>query len=440
MLGKKSNQMAMFQYINLEELIPENHILRRIDKAVDFTFLHDLVAPLYAEKGRPSIDPEVALRAMLIGYLFDLNDHRLHQELQMHAGYRWFCRLDFNTPVPERSSLIKIRERWAEAGVLDRVLDHIIRQCREAGLLRGDVAIDGTLVQANAAIKSLERMAREHEEEAVSSSTDDDDDDPKDPPPRNRQAGDPDFHNERFSNATHRSKTDPDARLFRKGKGKEAQLCYMVHYVVDVPSGVILGVEATRATGDAERSAARRLLKEARRRLPATAPGERRKWVSDGGYEEKTLFAEAIRLGFDPYVPVKNKEMEPIPTWKRRTSKLDQQLKRAVKVRCAKACNYVRSLNLRPLAKIMQHFRKRVEHLFAEGKEHHGLRRARGRGLPRVQQQAILTAIVQNMKRLVNALHRHRPAGEGAGVAYPIDSPRNEHSFGLSCQFRWMFS
>jgi transposase len=126
---------------------------------VDLSFVRPLVARIYEKGGRPSIDPEVAFRMMLLGYLMDLNDHRLHQEIQMHAGYRWFCGLDFNDPVPDRTSLIKTRERWARAEILDEILARVVQQCVEVGVVRGEtLTMDGTTVQARATVKSLERI------------------------------------------------------------------------------------------------------------------------------------------------------------------------------------------------------------------------------------------------------------------------------------------
>ncbi|OYD07743.1 hypothetical protein CHM34_09740 [Paludifilum halophilum] len=181
MLGKRNPQNALFQYVNLEDLIPENHLLRRIDRVLDLSFLRPMVEPLYVSEGRPSIDPEVAFCAMLLGYLFDLNDHRLHQEMTMHAGYRWFCRLDFNDPVPDRSTLIKTRERWAKAGVLDQILAQVVQQCIDRGLVQGQTrAIDGTQIPARAAVNSLERIGTvlQMEERESKNEKDSDEDDP----------------------------------------------------------------------------------------------------------------------------------------------------------------------------------------------------------------------------------------------------------------------
>jgi len=108
----------LFQAVRLEDLVPDNHILRRINAAVDFDFIRDLVADTYDQKavrGRPPWDPVVLFKMMLLGFLFDLSDHRLEQEVGMHAGYRWFLDLDFEDPVPDRTTLIRNRQRWGLA-------------------------------------------------------------------------------------------------------------------------------------------------------------------------------------------------------------------------------------------------------------------------------------------------------------------------------------
>lgn len=407
MLGKQNPQQSLFQYVNLEDLIPENHLLRRIDRALDLSFLRPMVEPLYVSYGRPSIDPEVTFRALLLGYLFDINDHRLHQELMMHAGYRWFCRLDFNDMVPDRTTLAKTRERWAREGILDKILAQVVQQCIEVGLVKGDVlAIDGTQIPARASVKSLERIGTILQmEEALDETEENSDDD--EPPTPSRKAGDENFRGERLSNTTHRSRTDPDARLLKKGKGKEARLSYLGHYVADVPSGVILAAEASIATGNAETQIGCKLLDQIQRQLPHHP--QRRKLTADKGYAEKNFLKEAIALGFDPHIALQSEKDEPIPSWKRRTNHLDRLRKRKLKILWAKACNYVRQLNRQKETPFLRHLRKRVEHLFAEAKEWHGLNRARGRRLWRMQIQIQMTAIAQNLKRMAHFLHRNGP-------------------------------
>src|SRR5690554_1370209 len=225
--------------------------------------------------GRPSIR---SWRCMFVlSYLYDISENRLCEEITMHAGYRWFCRLDFHDPVPDRTTLVKTRQRWGRAGVFADVMRHVVLACVEAGLVSADVlAVDGTLVKARAATKSLEAiqppicleeyLARVRKQDEANH---DGDEPPGDNPPaatgsasrKHRKAGDPNFRNETFRNATHRSKTDPDARLYAKGSHQEAKLRYMVHNLMDVRSGVILEACATRCSGTAEREAALEMVR-----------------------------------------------------------------------------------------------------------------------------------------------------------------------------------
>ncbi len=161
MLGRNMSEPVLFQMVDLETLVPPEHWLRRLDTVLDLSFVHEAVAECYsAGKGRPSVDPELALRMMLLGRLYDLSDRELCQEAAMHAGMRWFCRLNFHDPIPDHSTLSRLRnERWAENGLFDRLFDEVVRQCCEVGLPSGrHFSLDGTEVRANASLKSLKPL------------------------------------------------------------------------------------------------------------------------------------------------------------------------------------------------------------------------------------------------------------------------------------------
>lgn len=432
MQGKRINQPRFIQTMNIEMLVPQNYILRYIDKAVDLSFIRQRTAELYEDGvGRPSIPPELVLRLFLLQYLFDLSDRALWGEVAMHAGFRWFCRLNFDDPIPDRTTLVKLRRLWSKTGVFADVMQRIVQQCVDAGLVSGSaIAVDGTQVTANAATNSLVAMTppmslEEWLKQKDASAVDDDRDQepPQDPgagqsgsrdseptaPPRSeRKAGDEDFHGAKFSNKTHRSATDPDARLARKGKAQEAKLRYLVHNAVDLKSGVILATMATQAFGTAEREAALALLDDFLRLLPAARRW--RRYVADAGYTAGWYLAGVLKRGVLPVVPLASAELEPIPTWERKTYNLDQQRARHEAVAAATARNTVRQQLTPQARRQMQRARTRVEHTFAEAKMCHGLGRARSRGLLAVHTQALLTAIAQNAKRL--AAHWRRKAAK----------------------------
>lgn len=450
MLGSTENlrRQIAIQVIDIESLIPEDYYLRRIDAAVDFSFIRTRVAHLYSHTGRPSIDPEMAFRLITLSYLLGISENRLFTELPLHAGYLWFCGLDFNSSLPDRTTLVKARKLWRKHGVFDAIMREIARQCVEAGLVKGDVlAADGTIVQARAAIKSLEAftpqpldeylegLKKQDEKELEAITKSEDESEPPsggEPPVRGqgqsdnkpegqalqdvkpsrdlsgRKAGDPDFHGEKFSNETHRSTTDPEARLFRKGPGKEAKLSYLAHNLIDVRSGVILGATATLANGALERAAALEMLQKAHPFLPPLPQERKRLFLGDGNYTAGDFLAELSALGYQPLVPMRDVRLEPLPTWKRRTYHLLTYSKRKERIRITRARNLARTLKQSREYRRTYRYRVRIEHTFAEAKEHHGLDRARSYGLAAVDEQVKMTAVVQNIKRLATLIWRRK--------------------------------
>ena len=125
----------MFHYFQMEDLVPEDHILRQIDEAVDFSFVRDVVSDCYCpDNGRPGIDPELVVRMILIGYLYNLSENRLCQEVGMHAAYRLFCHQTFDDAVPDRSTINKLRNhKWASSGLFERIMRQVspvLHRCR----------------------------------------------------------------------------------------------------------------------------------------------------------------------------------------------------------------------------------------------------------------------------------------------------------------------
>lgn len=245
------------------------------------------------------------MRMLLLEYLYDLSDVRLCEDVSMHAGFRWFCRLNFDDPVPDRTTLVKVRKRWAADGVFDDLLRQVLQQCIVAGLVTGQTLADGTQVTVNAAHKSLAPVAPvetldDYLKRVQEADREDSDDDPEPLPPP-RQGGDPNFHGERFSNQTHRSATDRDARLLKTGPGQEDKLRVMAHDLIDVRSGVITASKATPAASFAERTAAVELLDQALPLLPQTFS---ERWLlGDKGYRGGEFFARS------------NAACYPVSTW-----------------------------------------------------------------------------------------------------------------------------
>ena len=420
MLGSQGDNTDLFQLVTMDALVPANHRLRRLKANLDLSFVRERVAARYSSVGRPSVDPEVVVRMWILQYLHGFSEREVCDEVQMHAGFRWFCGLSFNDRVPDQSTLVNLRtDKWAGSGLWDEVLRETVRACEEAGIARPDrVGVDGSQVLANAATVSLEEIppvlkveaavetAEETTGEAGEPSAWEQAHAPTAPPvlrveegerPQGKhKSGDPDWHGEKFSNATHRSTTDPDARLYRKGSGQEAKLRYLIHYMADVTSGVIYDATATQATGMAEREATLAMLD--RLDVSEMRPDE---LVADLGYRDGAFLAAVIERGVTPLVPIGAERLEEEPVWKRATKKPTIQKQREERLAAARARNAARLASRGRRGAYAQRQRTRLEHLFAEAKENHGMARAHGRGLVRVDQQVKLTAAIQNLKRLM---------------------------------------
>ena len=324
MLGRNPSEPSLFQMVEVERLVPPDHQLRKIDAALDLSFVPDAVAQCYsAGRGRPSIDPELAIRMMLLGVLYDLGDRELCDEIRMHAGMRWFCRLNFHDSVPDHSTLSRLRnERWAESGLFDRLMDEVIRQCCEAGLVSGrHLSVDGTEVRADASMKSLKRRGPQPPDDASSPAP------PTDGAKEPKPAGEWKGRGERYKNETHFSTTDPDARLYRKGEHRESRLSYLAHDLIDTKSRVILRRKASLATGTAERDLGLEMLDEVLDAAEGLGLPQRPEILSaDASYGASEFLSGVIERDLLPHIPLLAREaMEESPTWKRRTFNLERE-------------------------------------------------------------------------------------------------------------------
>src|ERR1035437_10070678 len=220
MRGNDEQQGAVFSYINPEERIPSDHPLRSIRAMVDGA-LQELWAhfeALYARRGRPSIPPEKLLLALLLQVLYSLRSERqLMEQLDYNLLYRWFVGLNPDDGVWDVTVFTKNRERLLDGDIAEAFFQAVLQQARERSLLSDEhFTVDGTLLEAWASVKSYQRKDAKN---AV--------------PPDDPGNATVDFHGEKRSNETHASKTDPDAKMARKGKGKEAKLSYNGNLLVE---------------------------------------------------------------------------------------------------------------------------------------------------------------------------------------------------------------
>src|SRR4030081_2212759 len=153
MMGKHDRSEALFYYFRLEDQVPETHLLRLIEKHISFAFVREKLKDSYSETGRPSIDPELLLRILLIGYLYGITSERkLLEERRMHLAWRWFTGLGFDQEIPHHSTFSKNRHgRFQESKLCERLFEEIAARCLEAGLVEGNnLSVDGTFIEANA--------------------------------------------------------------------------------------------------------------------------------------------------------------------------------------------------------------------------------------------------------------------------------------------------
>src|SRR4051795_1654449 len=241
MRGRRESQVTMLAFVDLDERVPPNHPLRVIKHFADASLaeLSPVFDAMYAAGGRPSIPPERLWKASLLISLYSVRSERAFcEELDFHLLYRWFLDMSLMEPSFDATVFTKNRQRLLKHDVARQFFDEVVRQADGLGLLSDEhFTVDGTLIEAAASLKSFR---------------------PKDEPPAEQPPDDPgnptvDFHREKRSNATHQSTTDSEARLFRKGKGKEAKLLFMGHTLMENRNGLVIDFEVTTATGTAER-------------------------------------------------------------------------------------------------------------------------------------------------------------------------------------------
>src|SRR5712672_3599899 len=252
MMGQHARSESLFYYFRLDDQVPENHLLRLVDKHISFGFVREKLKDSYSEAGRPSVDPELLLRILLIGYLYGITSERkLVEELRMHLAWRWFTGLGFDQEIPHHSTFSKNRHgRFQESKLFEELFEQIVRQCVEVGLVQGKhLSVDGSFVEANAAKES--RIPREQLAEAAQVHQ------------TVRQYLQELEQQNPVEEPVHEqdqvSTTDPDSTYATKG-GTPARLGYYDNYLVDNASCVIVGVQATAARMSQETVAAQDML------------------------------------------------------------------------------------------------------------------------------------------------------------------------------------
>ena len=282
MRGKDEQQLDVFSYVSPEQRVPQDHPLRPLRVMTDEALreLQPRFHKLYAKTGRPSIAPEKLLRALLLQALYSVRSERLLMEqLDYNLLFRWFVGLNMDDAIWDVTVFTKNRERLLQGDIAEAFFQAVLQQAHERNLLSDEhFTVDGTLLEAWASVKSYQCKDAKN---AV--------------PPDDPGNATVDFHGEKRSNQTHASKTDPDAKMARKGKGKEAKLSYNGNLLVENRNGLIINTQVFEANGTAERDAALVMLEQ----IPGT------KQVTVGGdkaYDTADFVAECRNLKVTPHV------------------------------------------------------------------------------------------------------------------------------------------
>ena len=365
MRGSDERSGSLFSYVDLEARVRPDHPLRTIREIANAALV-DLTkefAALYpARLGRPSIAPERRLRAMLLQAFYGIRSERqLMERMEFDLLFRWFVGLGVDEPAWDHSSFSKNRDRLLEGEIAAKFLAAVLAQPRVKRLLSSDhFSVDGTLLEAWASIKSFRRK--------------DGDDNDAAGPGRNAERN---FHKEKRSNETHRSITDPEARLYRKGDGQPAKLCYMGHALMENRNGLAVGGRATLATGTAEREAAITLIDRARgssRRITLGA---------DKAYDVADFVAALRSRSISAHVAIDG-----------HVRKTGRPRRTAVDRRTTRHAGYA----------VSQRCRKRIEEVFGWIKGAAGLAKVKLRGRARVDTAFTLALAAYNLIRLPRLL------------------------------------
>lgn len=293
MRGDDRQPESLFSYVSLEERVPRSHPLRRIRTLADaiLTDLSPRFESIYSTNGRPSIAPERLLRALLLQIFYTVRSERqLMEQLDYNLLFRWFVGLGIDDPVWDATTFTKNRDHLLEGDIATEFFRHVVQQARAAHLTSDEhFTVDGTLIEAWAGQKSFVAKgepAPGRDPEPPSSATGDSD-------PGNPTVN---FHHEKRSNATHQSTTDPEARLYKKSRGSEAQLAYLGHVMTENRNGLVVNVCLTLATGTAEREAALAMA----RQLPG---GSKRVTLgADKGYDAAEFIERLREMNVTPHV------------------------------------------------------------------------------------------------------------------------------------------
>lgn len=458
-----SGTQPRFFWLDLNDLIPQDHLLRKIKDAIDFRFIYDKVAHLYSKTGRPSVDPVIMFKMLLVGYLYGIpSERRLVQEVRLHLAYRWFVGLQLDDPVPDHSTFSQNRRRrFKDTGVFREIFDHVVQLCIEKGLVSGKLVVtDSTAIKANVTVGKNETTAVEPAytpqeylnvlDEAVERA------ETELKQRRGIQGGD---STEEGDTSKPRSgvklpeprevkvsQTDPDARFVTR-PGKELGYYYRAHQTIDSKHGIIVDAHATRGNLPDHIPFAQRLpYVQEKHGLSIESV------AADAAYDEGFVHYVLVKRGIKGFIARKTKR-GPAKTFRKDLFAYDADLDvywcpaghqllfnhishtNAQKVymadpsvcrNCPLRAQCVsgsararvvtrpflqddadvnhRYIGTEEYAQAQRKRRTLAEGTFGLQKRLHNLARARMRGLQRIEEQVLLSATAVNLKRMVMAI------------------------------------
>lgn len=365
MRGTDEQPGSLFSYVDLEARVRSDHPLRTIREIANAALneLSGTFTALYTDFGRPSIAPEKLLRATLLQAFYGIRSERqLMERLEFDLLFRWFVGLGVDDLVWDHSTFSKNRDRLLEGEIAAKFLAAVLAQPKVKRLLSSDhFSVDGTLIEAWASIKSFRKK--------------DGGDDDRQGPGRNAERN---FHQEKRSNETHESTTDPEAKLYKKGDGQPAKLCYLGHALMENRHGLVVGGGVSQATGTAERDKALELIDDYR------GNSERRITLGADKAYDVTQFVHDLRgRSVTPHIAIDGHLTK---TGKRRKTAVDGRTTRHVGYDISQRC------------------RKRIEEVFGWIKSSAGLAKIKLRGRDRVDAAFTLALAAYNLIRLPKLL------------------------------------
>ncbi len=455
MMGRRDRDQAnLFYDFNLDEVIPGNHLLRRLDVFVTAVLadLHEQLQPFYSDIGRPSVDPELMMRMLIVGYCYGIrHERKLCEEVKLHLAYRWFCKLDLDDAVPHHSTFSENRlNRYRESDILRHVFERVVMACMAQGLVKGEgFAVDASVMEANAsryrgkAPDEIDWTQSGRQSRAVAEYL----------ASLEQEEPNPDRKSPKVI-----SLSDPSSAWTAKAN-KRVQFGYGLNYLIDIENAVIIDVEATPARTYDEVAATKTMIERTERQLDLKP----NRLVADTAYGTGKFLGWLVDTGITPHIPVWENDKREDGAFSRsdftfdkdnneyrcpagkvlrttgrihdggmiryRASKFDcdpcplkpkccpnmpaRQVPRDVN-EAARDC--ARALMGTPQFEKSRDERKRVEMRFAHLKTHHGFERMRLRGLSGARDEFHLAAIVQNLKTM--ALRLLGPPPEPKTVAF----------------------